>query len=145
MVIVELDPDQMQSPWIAVIVCANTGVTYTHQCGGVACDQKELEGFLVPLGGYKYDVDLGKIDTQELTALFHSGDACDWGAEGRNFPASRREQLNFAVQQIRFWHSHSQEYQRLKIDETRIDDLCEAWVPVTTPDGPGVLVWENCD
>ncbi|MFJ9706886.1 DUF6210 family protein [Streptomyces sp. NPDC101234] len=34
---------------------------------------------------------------------------------------------------------------RLALDETRLADVDEAWVPVVTPDGPGVLVWENSD
>ncbi|WP_407924527.1 DUF6210 family protein [Actinomadura physcomitrii] len=33
----------------------------------------------------------------------------------------------------------------LQIDDDRIEGLDEAWVPVRTPDGPGVLVWCNSD
>jgi hypothetical protein len=33
----------------------------------------------------------------------------------------------------------------LRLDESRLEEVVEAWVPVLTPDGPGVLVWENCD
>ncbi|MGW2646638.1 DUF6210 family protein [Streptomyces sp. NPDC001393] len=33
----------------------------------------------------------------------------------------------------------------LALDESRLADVDEAWVPVVTPDGPGVLVWENSD
>jgi integrase len=34
---------------------------------------------------------------------------------------------------------------RLRLDDGRLDDLDEAWVPVLTSDGPGVLVWPNSD
>lgn len=33
----------------------------------------------------------------------------------------------------------------LALDESRLGEVDEAWVPVVTPDGPGVLVWENSD
>ncbi len=33
----------------------------------------------------------------------------------------------------------------LQIDDSRLYELCEAWVPVLTANGPGVLLWENCD
>ncbi|MGW9028169.1 DUF6210 family protein [Streptomyces sp. NPDC055722] len=33
----------------------------------------------------------------------------------------------------------------LVLDESRLAEIDEAWVPVVTPDGPGVLVWENSD
>ncbi|MFD9903267.1 DUF6210 family protein [Streptomyces sp. NPDC059063] len=31
------------------------------------------------------------------------------------------------------------------MDETRVGEADEAWVPVVTPDGPGVPVWFNSD
>ncbi|WUD78232.1 DUF6210 family protein [Streptomyces sp. NBC_00510] len=33
----------------------------------------------------------------------------------------------------------------LRLDESRIREADEAWVPVITPDGPAVLVWFNSD
>ncbi|MEV5707323.1 DUF6210 family protein [Actinoallomurus sp. NPDC052274] len=30
-------------------------------------------------------------------------------------------------------------------DDVRISEADEAWVPVRTPDGPGILVWCNSD
>jgi hypothetical protein len=33
----------------------------------------------------------------------------------------------------------------LKSDERYVEGFFEAWVPVLTPQGPGVLVWPNCD
>jgi hypothetical protein len=33
----------------------------------------------------------------------------------------------------------------LRIDPARIDEIAEAWIPVETPDGPGVLLYKNCD
>ncbi|MFD9003063.1 DUF6210 family protein [Streptomyces sp. NPDC059582] len=33
----------------------------------------------------------------------------------------------------------------MRLDENRIRDTDEAWVPVITPDGPGLLLWANSD
>lgn len=33
----------------------------------------------------------------------------------------------------------------LVLDESRLAEADEAWVPVLTPDGPGFLTWENSD
>ena len=38
-------------PYPVVIVPAPTGVIYACQVGGTACLQREVEGYLVPLGG----------------------------------------------------------------------------------------------
>jgi hypothetical protein len=33
----------------------------------------------------------------------------------------------------------------MTIDKDRIDQIAEAWIPVETTDGPGVLLYQNCD
>ncbi|MYX33047.1 MULTISPECIES: DUF6210 family protein [unclassified Streptomyces] len=39
----------------------------------------------------------------------------------------------------------SEQPHALRVDESRIRDADEAWIPVITPDGPAVLVWFNSD
>jgi hypothetical protein len=39
----------------------------------------------------------------------------------------------------------SREWTALALDESRLGDLDEAWVPVLTSHGPGTLVWGNSD
>jgi hypothetical protein len=39
----------------------------------------------------------------------------------------------------------SREQKPLLLDESRLGELDEAWVPVLTPDGSGLLVWNNSD
>ncbi|WP_460358611.1 DUF6210 family protein [Actinoallomurus acanthiterrae] len=34
---------------------------------------------------------------------------------------------------------------KLELDEERLHELDEAWTPVVTADGPGILVWQNSD
>ena len=46
---------------------------------------------------------------------------------------------------IRFWAGDTLNSMPhpLLLDEQHLGDADEAWVPVLTPDGPGVLVWPN--
>jgi hypothetical protein len=104
-----------------VIVRAPTGIVYEHEYGGEMHLRSQVEGYLVPLDG----------DAAELRAAV---------AEGRT------EQ---ALQETIFTASaHTTEGMSfvdrvpLVLDESGGDPL-EAWVPVLTPDGPGVLVWGN--
>ncbi|MFF7677589.1 DUF6210 family protein [Actinacidiphila glaucinigra] len=48
---------------------------------------------------------------------------------------------------MRYWASDgtSEQPHALRLDESRIRDADEAWVPVITPDGAAVLVWFNSD
>lgn len=58
-----------------------------------------------------------------------------------------REALRASVGGIRFWSSDGvcEEPHFLQLDESRIREADEAWLPVLTPDGPGILVWNNSD
>ena len=58
-----------------------------------------------------------------------------------------RDTLRGIVGTIRFWASDgtTEEPHALRLDERRVRETDEAWVPVITPDGPGVLVWFNSD
>ncbi|WP_437952067.1 DUF6210 family protein [Sorangium sp. So ce296] len=52
---VPLDPDgTWRATWL-VVVEAPTGVLYEQQCAGNGCDDRAIEGYLVPLGGLKVD------------------------------------------------------------------------------------------
>ena len=33
----------------------------------------------------------------------------------------------------------------LRLDLERVSEIAEAWIPVQTADGPGVLLYDNCD
>jgi hypothetical protein len=35
--------------------------------------------------------------------------------------------------------------QPLSLEESRMDELDEAWVPVVCADGPALLIWPNSD
>lgn len=144
-----LDPDGSFAPgWLGVIVAAKTGVIYASQCAGVGCDQREQEGYYVPLGRLKLDAGLDAIDTWDLTLPFHEARGCDWTRVGDRMPPECLAALESAVAVVPFWTTtlgKPEERGSLRLDRTRLAEVAEAWVPVVTPDGPGILVWENCD
>jgi len=146
--LVYLDPDGTLPEWIAIIVRRETDVIYGTQCAGVATEQRFVEGYLVPVGGSKYDVDEGKIEVQPFVDVFHESGDCKWAWTGRTLPLERRALLSTLVESVPYWHSRldgDDQKDRLRIDTTRLEQLAEAWIPVQTPDGPGVLLYRNCD
>lgn len=142
-----LDPDGTWPPgWLMLVVAGNTGVVYEQQCGGLACYVRQLEGYLVPLGGLKFDPEQGQLAPVDLTAVFHAKSSCV-GYE--TLSPDRVRQLRDCIAMIPYWTSSAdgdtETRVPLALDESRVDEAVEAWVPVSTPDGRGVLMWENCD
>lgn len=149
-----LDPDGTNHSTISlyVIVAAATGVTYATQCAGVANNERSLEGFLVPVGGAKLDAEQGRLDSNAFREVFHGEkDQCYWGDRHQVLPPARMNLLATRVAEIPYWISHPpgsvgrEARLALKLDVGRSDEIAEAWVPVVTPDGPGILTWDNCD
>ncbi|MFF2325832.1 MULTISPECIES: DUF6210 family protein [unclassified Streptomyces] len=136
---VYIDPDGASSPdWKYVVVEARTGVVYQNQYGGTACRQGKVEGFLVPV--YAPD------ELEGLRGLFeeHFRGAGTWN---HAWTPDERATLRSAVADIRYWSGDEVDQQphELRWDESRLGETDEAWVPVLTPDGPGVLLWFNSD
>ncbi|HTX76289.1 MAG TPA: DUF6210 family protein [Terracidiphilus sp.] len=143
--VVEIDPDgTLPEEWMAAVIRHPSGVVYIHQSNGLACQQRMVEGCLVMLGGTSFDVDKAPTRSRELTAAFHEGNACRWEWAGERIPRNRIEQLSKLVRQIGFW-SYEHGLGHLELDLARRDEIAEAWIPVLTPDGPGVLIYQNCD
>lgn len=139
MTIVFLDPDGTgaASSWIYVIIRANTGVSYQHECGGDANEIRSCTGYLVPLMGSKFQVENGYITPSELSKIFGEHPKT---SECSQFIQSLRE----SVDQLAYWgiNPKGESYRtRLKLDNDRLNEIVEGWVPVDTPDGSGVLVW----
>lgn len=55
--------------------------------------------------------------------------------------------LRELVADVTFWacDGRNEKPGSLRLDEDRLAEADEAWLPVTTPDGPGVLLWCNSD
>lgn len=137
-----LDPaENWPSDWACVVVHWATGVTYEHQFGGTACRQGRVEGYLVP-------VVLGDARTAfDDLFLRRFGGSGIWRAERRLLDADVVKTLTDAVASVAFWKSVPDEVtpHALRLDESRLLDADEAWLPVLTPDGPGDLLWGNSD
>ena len=146
---VVLNPTGMlRDGWMFVVVFARTGVEYDQQCGGVACDHRSVEGYLVPVDEFSLSHGGSRIDASDFRSIFHRGDSCIWGRRGSSIPRERLERLTALVEAVPFWRSSEGtlgERGRLLLDTNRIGEVLEGYVPVLTPDGRGVLLWENCD
>jgi hypothetical protein len=133
---------------VVVVIASPTGVVYQHQCAGIACEARQVEGYLVPLGGLKFDADAGSINAAEFTRLFHAGESCAYGS-GAALPPDRLSGLRSLVASVTFWDiaedGEVKARTHLELDEARLSELAEAWVPVITPAGSGILMWNNCD
>ena len=139
-----LDPDGTQGRgWFYVIVQAPTGIFYEQQYGGTATRLNHVEGYLVPVQGDQALVELRTIFERDLRGS---------GAEGYPWSADLLQRLRSAVAKVVFWGSaatseglNSSSPQKLELDEERLPELDEAWIPVVTADGPAMLVWQNSD
>ncbi|GAA1253618.1 hypothetical protein GCM10009665_50360 [Kitasatospora nipponensis] len=135
-----LDPDGTGSDqgWMFVIVAAPTGVIYQNQGGGFGCIQYQQEGYLIPLLGRDLDDDLKEIFVGQLQGQ---------GSRRLDWPADLLDRLRAAVGFYVYGSANREDLfpMPLVLDESRLSEVDEAWVPVVTPDGPGVLVWENSD
>lgn len=141
-----LDPDGTQHDWICVVVRAGTGVVYQQQYGGTATHLSGVEGYLVPLTGWDPVTDRDGL--RELRDIFE-GRLRGFGLAGPPGP-ELLDRLRSAVGVVHYWSSGwtsdwCPDRIPLQIDEDRLDELDEAWIPVRTPDGPGVLLWDNSD
>ncbi len=139
---VVLDPDgRLQNTGqfgLFLIVEAPTGVYYQHQCAGINCDQRELEGYLVPVGGRK--------DAQPFIDFFGHE------FEGHDYPSvivwtgSMIERLNRLVRTMPSYDDEGGSgVLDAELDIERLGECTEAWVPVKTQDGNAILIFENFD
>lgn len=136
---VQLDPDAtLGRDWMFVVVEAPTSVIYLQQCGGTTNRQCEAEGYLVPVTS---EPALG-----ELRHLFEKT-LRGTGTERHEWSGDQVRRLRDAVTRVVFWTSDrdTDEADVLTLDTSRMAEVDEAWVPVRTPAGAGVLVWCNSD
>lgn len=137
-----LDPDGTIGAGLWVIVASESGVTYATQCVGLSTEARALEGFLVPCPASPGENAI-EVETS-IKAFFRSSGR----SSAERFTAEQHGELAKLVQRIAFWstsatgedHPHT-----LEFDASRADECAEAWVPVITPYGAGVLTFANSD
>jgi hypothetical protein len=141
MIDVMLDPDGTLdlNLGVLVVIRSPTGVTYRTQCGGYACLAKSVEGLIIPVAG----PETAKRIYDWFWSSFHG-----WCCNGRSdWTAEWTQQLRELVAEIPVWYSQDGKDERglLLLDDERLDDCSEAWIPVQTKYGPGVMVLANSD
>ena len=146
-----VDPDGRNGVGLVVIVIASTGVIYAHQCGGLRVLERMAEGFAVPLGDSKAAQPFIEFFRDE----FHGNPPdLDYGSDasfGNRWSSDALNALSTIVETVAFWETHSSASEKedhqafLQLDLTRLSELTEAWVPVLTAYGPGVLIFDNSD
>jgi hypothetical protein len=99
-----------------------------------------VEGFLVPVHSPAARAMLDDVFVRDLkgTGL--------WGGQRAPSPEIV-ERVAKAVSLVRYWEANpdAAEPRSLELDRDRLKEIDEAWLPVRTPDGPGVLIWPNSD
>lgn len=120
---------------LGLVIACPSGVVYTNQVGGYACQHPELEGVFVPLPGSA---------AEKLNAFFTGP---KWNC--RCYDAIDTETATF-IDAILTELDTS-----LCVDREKMADSCEAWIWVTLSrnsllwlgldEGTGVLTWENSD
>jgi hypothetical protein len=149
----ELEFDQMHHVFIAsegaaelgllLIVSSPTDVIYHVQCDGVACDQRSIEGFLVPLGQRESSERMWN----ELFCDEHLGNRgpIPWQTPSLVGYLDRLEQIVGAVVCWKREADDTDQRLLLRLDRTRLEQCVEAWIPVISPYGPAILTFENSD
>lgn len=129
-----IDPDGTGGAWTHVVVEAPTGVFYQQEYGGTSRRQGQAEGYLVPMS-----MESGAIDAlASVFAPFRGG-----GAGGHVWAGAELDALRAAVGAVQFWSCDgaAETPHLLRLDESRLAEADDEWLPVLTPDGPGRLVW----
>lgn len=145
-----LDPEGTLVQWMAVLIRHPTGVIYSNQCGGTSTQPRYIEGYLVPVGPDSHvpTVNCNHL-IESLRAPFHRAGGCIYPAvPGDKLPTEVVSMLSEAVRRIPFYHNeleHDSIRTLLEVDQAMLSQLVEAWIPVRTAAGPGVLVYTNCD
>lgn len=134
---------------LCAVIPAATGVVYQQQYGGHACRQGQVEGYLLPVSALR-----GGDCEESVTALreIFEVDLAGWGWRDDAAQGHLMTRLREAVAKIATAAPGqtpddllSREWKPLALDESRLSDLDEAWVPVLTAHGPGTLAWNNSD
>ena len=126
---------------LCLIVEHPTGVEYGRQCGGYLCEEKVMEGYLIPLGQREIETRIFEFFDQEFAGHCYPP-RNDWTPE-------RITRLNALLSEISCiaWAKDSRNDREgpLELDRARIGECIEAWIPVQTPCGRGVLTLVNTD
>jgi hypothetical protein len=138
-----INPDDGFDLGLLVIVEAKTGVIYANQVAGKLTDCRKLEGFLIPVGA--------PSEAKKLYDWFWRAFHGNCYTPEQDWLPETVKALARLVAEIPCWLTFPDEdedkTQRLflKLDEDRMGGCVEAWIPVITPYGKGILTLGNSD
>ena len=133
----------------ALIIPSSTGILYSNQAGGTACQTPQVEGFLVPIAN-----DVGRSPgnrlyspANQLLSYFEKGPS-----HGIPISEQAAQYIEAVFRQMSHWEGFS-------VDRSRLSESVEAWVhvildkvesdplPVDGMKYPvrAILTWENSD
>ena len=138
-------------PTYMIVVEAKTEVRYTAQVGGLSCQHREAEGFLIPIPFIDYTdsfflekgKDMLQIDYEKEDGPYTKF-ACD-GCYGGTLSLDYLRELQASIDR----RSNKHDDFEIMVDESRQSESTEAWVPVIVifKSGRmgGIMYLENCD
>jgi hypothetical protein len=139
-----LDPDGSLDLGLGLLVLveAPTGVTYLQQCAGGLTEQRSIEGYVIPVGGH--------AAAQKVYDWFWSTfrGTCYMTLSGSPWTPAHTAALASLVGEIPCWRTNASPEdirEFLRLDESRMHECVEAWIPVVTPYGAGILTLANSD
>ena len=138
---VSLDPDGTNDFGLLLVVQSTDGVRYAHQVAGYACEQRVVQGFVIPLGPPSAADSL--VDFFATT--FHGNPPLGGWHE---WTAGERDECARLVAQVKVLDERREQHATwasLAVDSSRGIDVTEGWVPVESPYGPAVLLFRNSD
>src|SRR4030042_3275538 len=131
-----LDPDGTNKEYFGVIVQYASGVRYSQQCGCTANELREVEGYYIPLRCQKTILSDEVTFIMELRNVFHNLK----DKENFGFSEDQMRRLVEIIEDLPGW-DEKERLSHLRLDENRKHEIPEAWGPIFTPDGPGILTW----
>lgn len=136
-----------------LIIEAKTGVKYSNQTGGYACNHPEVEGFLLPINLTLDCAEQGLL----LNCYYMNADD-----ESTTYTKEQLEEVKIFIDILNqsLYDSYLID-SKFKIDESRLNIMEEAWIPLISDkfkinDGSfitgkikkpvrAILTWENSD
>ena len=126
----------------ALIVPEETGVVFTNQVNGTACEHREIEGILIPINNDCAPENYQDLLETKLCALF---DDAAWGP----FTQRKANEIDAVLKAYA-------ETRGIKVDRSRLRESVEAWVYVVAEKTEfgcyrgfgkirGILTWPNSD
>jgi hypothetical protein len=129
-----LDPGHENAFGLLLLVPAATGVTIVHQVNGHAVEQREAEGYLLPLAG--------RTEADEISSWF--AERFQGWSWPKDWTDLHYQELDALLKRIA---SYGEDDARLPLalDWSRRSEATEGWIPVISALGPAILLFENSD